>query len=576
MKGNRMKKEQFFFICITTLLLFLNYSCNNNPKLHSTITQYEVVEVQIEAQETYEWWLFPVSAVFTHQKTKTQIKIYGIWNGNRKYILRFAPTLTGKWTYQSNSQDPGLNNSKGTLVVNSPTNEQIALNPNYHGFLKISKDGRYFEYTDGTPFFLLAATNWAINTSRCGLGNKQDGPFFQYLRDRKSKQFTTILMQYLRGFGDVENINGYRNEGGYPFPDDDLSRLNPDYLISLDQRIKSIWDHGMVTATSVTWFGKLNCFFDIVWAKRISAYLTNRYCAYNGFLSLMGEYQYALKDCGWTPVQIEELGGLMQEYNPYDKPVSIHPSSRINWPEPHNQQSSIAFHNSEWLDHNWLQTGQQADQMFNINNRSLENYNIKPVKPVFLSEGYYERPSDKNHEYHARWQPWVAFLNGSAGYGYGAAGIWQFFDPSDPLGETGKVKMDPAPCQEAIKYGGANQMKHVSEFFKSIPWWELVPHREWLTVNGEPNPLPASENISPPQCAAAPGLIYVVYIPRGNERNMIRLLNLDNQSYMAKWFDPRNGVEILLEDSPKNSSAWIIPDRPVPADEDWVLLLLRN
>ena len=136
--------------------------------------------------------------------------------------------------------------------------------------------------------------------------------------------------------------------------------------------------------------------------------------------------------------------------------------------------------------------------------------------------------------------------------------------------------MDPAPWQEAIKYGGANQMKHVSEFFKSIPWWELVPHREWLTVNGEPNPLPASENISPPQCAAAPGLIYVVYIPRGNERNMIRLLNLDNQSYMAKWFDPRNGVEILLEDSPKNSSAWIIPDRPVPADEDWVLLLLRN
>ncbi len=71
---------------------------------------------------------------------------------------------------------------------------------------------RYFEYMDGTPFFLLAATNWAINTSRCGLGNNQDGPFYQYLKDRKSKQFSTILTSYLRGFGDVENINGYRND----------------------------------------------------------------------------------------------------------------------------------------------------------------------------------------------------------------------------------------------------------------------------------------------------------------------------------------------------------------------------
>ncbi len=40
----------------------------------------------------------------------------------------------------------------------------------------------------------MGDTNWAINTARCGLGEKHDGPFYQYLRDRKSKGFSTIMM----------------------------------------------------------------------------------------------------------------------------------------------------------------------------------------------------------------------------------------------------------------------------------------------------------------------------------------------------------------------------------------------
>ncbi|GJM30437.1 MAG: hypothetical protein DHS20C17_30720 [Cyclobacteriaceae bacterium] len=554
------------------ILLILSYSCSNNPKHHFDITQYEILEIPLKAQETYEWWLFPVSAVFTHQQTKTQIKIHGIWNGKQQYILRFTPTLPGEWRFQTDSQDTGLDGMKGRLTVSLPSGEQIAQNPNYHGFLKVSDNGRYFEYHDGTPFFLLAATNWAINTSRCGLGSNHDGPFYEYLKDRKSKQFTAILMSFLRGFGDVEDINGYRNEGGYPFSDGDFNQLNPDFLISLDHRMRAIWDHGLVAATNITWFGKLNCYFDIVQAKRISAYLTNRYSAFIGLTSLTGEYQYALNDCGWTNDQIEELGLLTQQYNPFRKPVSIHPSSRTDWPPPHNQQSSIVFHQSNWLDCNWLQTGQSSQRIFNISIRSIENYQLDPVKPVFLSEGYYERSSDADNEYHSRMQPWTAFLNGSAGYGYGAFGIWQFYDPSDAFGEPGKVVNDVVPWRQAINFGGAKQMKYVAAFFNSIPWWKLVPHSQWLMVNGEANPAPTAENLTPPQCAAIPGSVYVVYIPRGNEDNVIQLKNGDKQIYSTSWFDPRTGTEILIGDVAVDE-AWRIPERPEPSGEDWVLLL---
>ena len=71
--------------------------------------------------------------------------------------------------------------------------------------------------------------------------------------------------------------------------------------------------------------------------------------------------------------------------------------------------------------------------------RSLYNYSRDPVKPVFLSETYYERESDLDHTYHARWQPWCALLNGAVGYGYGAVGIWQPYDPNDAVGETGNL-----------------------------------------------------------------------------------------------------------------------------------------
>ena len=115
-------------------------------------------------------------------------------------------------------------------------------------------------------------------------------------------------------------------------------------------------------------------------------------------------------------------------------------------------------------------------------------------------------------------------------------------------------------------------MEHVSVFFKSISWWELVPHSQWLIVNGKENPLPTAEDFTPPQCAAVPGSVYVIYIPRGNENKKIHLRNTDKQIYLARWFDPRNGTVKLMGDVVVNGE-WLIPERPAPSGEDWVLLL---
>ena len=262
-------------------------------------------------------------------------------------------------------------------------------------------------------------------------------------------------------------------------------------------------------------------------------------------------------------------------HNPFRHPLSIHPSSRLDWPAPHNCQSSRPFHPSAWLDHHWLQTGQSVDRMFNIVSRTEENRVLLPPRPVFCSEACYDTGDDADVAYHARWQAWTALASGCAGYGYGAHGVWQFYDPEDPQGETGKEDKRARPWHEAQELEGSAMMRPVRRFLDRHPWWKLEPHRDWLSTEGRPCPHPSATDLTPPHCAAVPGRLYAVYIPRGNASRSISLVNIQPGAYQAQWFDPRTGQTTSLDQERIGQTQWPIPQRPSPANEDWVLLL-RN
>lgn len=453
----------------------------------TAVVQWEPQVVRLTAAHEHRWWEFPATITVTHQATGQRLVLEACWDGGRELLVQFAAPRPGVWTWESTSKDADLNGRTGRFEVRPPTAEESMRNPNYRGHVKISDNGRYFEYTDGTPLLLLADTLWSGNTARCGLGETNDGPFFQYLADRKAKGFSAILIKYLNGFDDgPANPRGERNEGGYAFLQRDFEHLNPAYFRALDRRMEAIWSHGFVTAIPAAWWGKTSkVVFDIQWAKRISAYCAVRYSAYNSLWCLSGEYQYAFKDCGWTEESFNDLGRTVQGHNPYGHPLSIHPSARLDWDPPHNCQSSRPFHDSGWLDHHWLQTGQSIDRMHNIVIRAAEDRVLTPPRPVFCSEGYYDVADDADQAYHARWQVWRAMLNGCAGYGHGAHGIWQFYDPAD-------------------------------------------------------------------------------------------LTHLRSEGFHGQWFDPRTAEATPLGEPPNGQSEWLIPHRPSPVDEDWVLCLEKR
>jgi len=241
----------------------------------------------------------------------------------------------------------------------------------------------------------LADTLWAGNTARCGLAADRSGPFAEYLADRQAKGFTAVLMQLIHGYGDYPDGQAHRNEGGHAFLERDPAHLNPAYFQALDRRMRTLWERGLVVAAPTMWWGKTKKpLFTPEDARRLSAYCAVRYGAFNSLWCVSGEYQYTFNDGGWTPADLSALGVAMQRHNPWQHPVSIHPSGSTAWKAPHNVQSSRPFHGEPWLDHHWLQTGQSLDRMCNIVIRLADDRALKPALPVFCSESFYEVASD--------------------------------------------------------------------------------------------------------------------------------------------------------------------------------------
>jgi hypothetical protein len=440
-----------------------------------------------------------------------------------------------------------------------------------------AEGGRYFAYADGTPCFLLADTLWAGNTARCGLGEGEDGPFFQYLADRREKGFTAILMQMIHGYGDYPDGQAHRNEGGYAFLDRNPANLNPAYFQALDVRMQAISDMGFVAAIPLMWWGKTRqCAFTPPEARRIADYLAARYGTFNALWCLSGEYQYTFRDCGWTPEDFNAMGAEVRRHNPWRHPLSIHPSGSTDWAPPHNVQSSRPFHGEAWLDHHWLQTGQSSNRMYNIVTRLAENRDLKPTVPVFCSEAFYEKADDPQSAYHSRWQVWTAYLNGAAGFGYGAQGLWQFFDPSDPKGEFGKqTRHPPVPWREAIRLPGSAQVGYARKLLASLDWHTLEPCSQDLRVDGQPNWRPTGEDLTSPHAAHLDRSTWIVYVPRGNAGREISIpAAIARQVVRGAWYDPRTGVRTVA--AVGISEDGILPGRPAPSEEDWVLVLELN
>jgi hypothetical protein len=276
---------------------------SRNPRV------WEVQEITLKAEMTYDNYYNDVTVWIDLKGPDFSKRVYGFWDGDNIFRIRFVATRPGQWEWVSGSNqnaDGGLNGKRARFAAEEWTEKEKQENPNRRGFVQATPNGHALQYADGSPFFMVGDTWLAGSTWRLPFRNAptsdqyQPGPgigFEDAIQYRKRQGFNSVSMiaafpnweadlnpstyadengVFVRNawekFGyDVAKDKGTDASGGLsywgtftaknmrdekgalPFflsekhtSISDFNRINPAYFQSLDKKMQYMSEHGFV------------------------------------------------------------------------------------------------------------------------------------------------------------------------------------------------------------------------------------------------------------------------------------------------------------------------------------------
>jgi len=310
-----------------------------------------------------------------------------------------------------------------------------------------------------------------------------------------------------------------RNEGGPPFFDYDLDRLNPAYFQWADKRTQYACSKGFLSVIMLGWPDRGVHKMDWKKLERGWRYVIARYAAYNVMWLLFGEYEEARMIARKL---VNHFAKITRKYDPYHHLLSTHTLT-----------SNASLAEEKWLDvivhqsRDWDMV--QRDRRFG--------------RPIVNWEWYYETPKKSDVK-------WVHIISDADEIRRGA---WRILCRGGYIvyNLLGKNREDYI---NNINRDGARFCLIATSFFRNqTRFQELEP----ATATDE-------DGKSLPALATKDGREWVVYLERANEA----LLPVEKlpPELKAEWLDPRTG-----KTRPAKSvapSRWRKPDA-----RDWVLSL---
>lgn len=169
-----------------------------------------------------------------------RVDVYGFYDGDGLFKLRFMPDREGEWQFVTRSNIPGLDGQEGKFICTPPA-------ANNHGPVRVARS-THFQYEDGVPYFPVGTT--------CYVWNLQGDP----LEEQTLKTLAGAPFNKLRMCVFPKRYTYNNNEPpGYPFPGAvtrkwdpallntfrnvqppnywDFSHFNPQYFRHLEKRI---------------------------------------------------------------------------------------------------------------------------------------------------------------------------------------------------------------------------------------------------------------------------------------------------------------------------------------------------
>jgi len=432
--------------------------------------------------------------------------------------------------------------------------------------LKVSENKRFLVRGDGKPFFYLGDTAWELFHR----ANREDAQ--NYLQDRATKRFTVIQMVALAEFDGLNDPNTY---GHRPLIDNDPTRPDikdgpqNDYWDHVDYIVQQANARGLYVGFLPTWGDKWNKkwgvgpeIFNAQNAEIYGEWLGKRYKD-AGLIWILG---------GDRPIEnetqkevIRAMARGLKKGDGGAHLMTLHPSGgsgSANW-----------FHDDAWLDFNMRQNGHSPEYTGRYD-KTLEDYNRTPVKPVIDAEPIYEghpvsfKAKELGHSIASdvrRPLYWDLF-SGACGHTYGHHSVWQMWTE-----ERKPINNPLVPWTEAIQQPGAMQMQYGRALMESRPYLTRVPDDSLIVTDRVSTSVPGAGRYRFVATRDTAGTYAMVYAPVGRAFK-VHMDVIKGAQVKVWWFNPRDGKATVLGTfENKGEREFTPPDKGEMID--WVLVL---
>ncbi len=550
------------------------------------VEQWIANEIHFTADNSYQKPVYTQTfdVIFTNNTTGKTFTMPGFWNGGTEWVVRYALTEKGDWTYRtvfSDTADTGLHNKTGNIKCTAYTGD---LDIYKHGFVTTQPGKRYFVYSDGTPFFYLGDTHWTLpmesidsyGSIPAELAEQHNiRSMFKFIMDYRNDQgFTVIQSQQLARYNGTSGNSWIGTSGTSSLFTNGVTNTVLKQFKELDRYFQYIADIGLVHAHSQFSYPEelIECNISDENLEKLCRFWVARYAAYPVMWATVQEGDDDYYGYNGNTVSTNKWIKVFQyihQYDPYSHPSTCHQENAWN----------VRVNNSAFKDLEGYSFFAAQYSAFEVTEGSNQNWsmlkeywNASGARPVVNYEGRYDHYWCGTKT--ARAQGWTAYLNGIFGHGYGVQPIWSLFwavndgDYPATRNMAGEWFRTGDNWYEGLTAAGGRQISYIRKFFEEYEWWRMTP-----CFDGNTFYQPAG-GASTYSVANIGSEVYFCYYYGPNSNNAFGTLKrMNNGTYTVKYFNPRSGMynESLEKTINVTTGKYTITSKP--DSNDWLIVV---
>ncbi len=348
-------------------------------------------------------------------------RMYGFWDGGRRFVIRFAPTEPGDWDLRVTSNVPSFDGKVGRVTAAAAAEDEA-------GFLRTDNVHHWSHTGIRKPHLWMGDTCYRLAWI-------DDAVFEQIAAKRAEQKFNHMRALVM------SNDEGLRKAYHDPdFP-------NPEHFQQLERRVRRLNDLGIFVDLILA--GDQNHLAEVfpTWQQRerYIRYVVSRF----GAMKITWQLAQEFEEYKRPRDLFKEVGSALQKADPYNHPRTVHTVA-----------SSAPLLADGWMSYI---TYQSSDVALGAVERQI--YRAPFVNAEF---GYEDSGAGKSHPHHVdpdefRKRLWRAAMNGN----------YPTFGNTGTYGGR-KFEID----SKYVDSPGAKAMTAWYDFFEDTRFWELQPFFE--------------------------------------------------------------------------------------------------